>query len=185
MDEETKAKLAAHKAAGAKIVVTNGCFDILHVGHIRYLKESKRLGDILVVGINSDSSVKKLKGAGRPLNKQSDRAEVLEELKSVDYVVVFDEADACNLLRELRPDYYTKGGDYSSNGLNRPVAKATGRPAKGKPGAKRKALGADSVSFRKIPNKWPEAQTAKELGTKIVTFNFIEGYSSSKIINQL
>ncbi len=101
------------KAAGKKIIATNGCFDILHVGHLHYLEESKALGDLLVVGLNSDSSVKKLKGNDRPINPQNDRAELLAALKPVDYVVIFDEIDAVNFLREVKPDVYTKGGDYN------------------------------------------------------------------------
>ena len=105
------------KAKGKKIVFTNGCFDILHVGHVRYLKEAKALGDILILGLNSDSSVKSLKGSNRPINNESDRAEVLSALKSIDYVVIFDEKTAENIVGEVKPDIYAKGGDYSIDTL--------------------------------------------------------------------
>ena len=105
------------KAEGKKIVFTNGCFDILHVGHVRYLKEAKALGDILILGLNSDYSVKSLKGSNRPINNESDRAEVLSALKAIDYVVIFDEKTAENIVGEVKPDIYAKGGDYSIDTL--------------------------------------------------------------------
>ena len=98
---------------GKTFVVTNGCFDILHIGHAKYLKESKKFGDILIVGINSDSSVKRLKGENRPINNEKDRAMLLDELKSVDYVVIFEEDSPTELLNIIRPDIYTKGADYT------------------------------------------------------------------------
>ena len=105
------------KAEGKKIVFTNGCFDILHVGHVRYLKEAKALGDILILGLNSDCSVKSLKGPNRPINNESDRADVLSALKAIDYVVIFDEKTAENIVGEFKPDIYAKGGDYSIDTL--------------------------------------------------------------------
>ena len=101
------------RRGGNKIVFTNGCFDILHVGHVRYLTTAKSFGDILIVGLNTDSSVKMLKGANRPINNEKDRAEVLLGLKAVDYVVLFGERTAENLVAEVRPDVYVKGADYT------------------------------------------------------------------------
>jgi rfaE bifunctional protein nucleotidyltransferase chain/domain len=95
-----------------KVVFTNGCFDLIHLGHVRYLKEAKSLGDILVVGLNSDSSVKKLKGKGRPILPQEARAEIISSLSSVDYVVIFDEETPERLISLLKPDVHVKGGDY-------------------------------------------------------------------------
>lgn len=94
------------------IVFTNGCFDIIHKGHIRLLKKAKSLGDVLIVGVNSDSSVKKLKGDTRPINPQGDRAEVLDSIKYVDYVVIFNELTPYKLITELKPDVLVKGKDY-------------------------------------------------------------------------
>jgi rfaE bifunctional protein nucleotidyltransferase chain/domain len=103
---------------GQTIVFTNGCFDILHAGHVRYLAAAKQLGDILVVGLNGDASVRELKGAGRPLNPQEDRAEVMAALEAVDYVVVFGEKRVDALLRQVQPQVYAKGGDYTVTSLD-------------------------------------------------------------------
>ena len=107
-----------------RVVFTNGCFDILHAGHVRYLNAAKALGDILVIGLNSDESVRRLKGEGRPVNPAEDRAEVLAGLRAVDHVVVFGEATAEELVRQIKPDIYVKGGDYSLETL--PEAKIVG-----------------------------------------------------------
>ena len=95
------------------IVATNGCFDILHAGHVRYLKKSKAFGDVLIVGLNSDKSVRSIKGLTRPINNENDRAEVLCALESVDYVVLFDEDSPKDLLEIIKPNIYTKGADYT------------------------------------------------------------------------
>ena len=99
------------------IVTTNGCFDLLHVGHVRYLQKSKSYGDILIVMLNSDNSVKRLKGETRPLNNEKDRAEILCALSCVDYVVIFDEDTPKDLLDIIKPDIHTKGGDYTLDTL--------------------------------------------------------------------
>ena len=100
-----------------KIVFTNGCFDILHVGHVRYLGAAKDLGDILIVGLNTDASVKILKGNDRPINNENDRAEVLLALKAVDDVILFGEKTAEDLIAKVKPDIYVKGGDYTLDTL--------------------------------------------------------------------
>ena len=100
------------RAAGRRLVFTNGCFDILHVGHVRYLSEARSLGDALVVAINSDRSVRELKGPGRPVMSEGERAEVLAALEAVDYVTVFDDASPRRLIAEILPDILVKGGDY-------------------------------------------------------------------------
>jgi len=111
------AKLAGLRAQGKKIVFTNGCFDLLHAGHVRYLREASSLGDILVVGLNNDTSVRSFKAPGRPIMPEGDRAEVVAALEMVDYVVLFEEPTAESLVSELRPDIYVKGGDYSLESL--------------------------------------------------------------------
>lgn len=108
---------ALQQKAGKKVIFTNGCFDILHAGHVRYLNAAKALGDVLIVGLNSDESVRALKGAGRPVNPAEDRAEVLAGLRAVDQVIVFGEATAEALVGQLKPDIYVKGGDYSLDKL--------------------------------------------------------------------
>lgn len=95
-----------------KIVFTNGCFDILHIGHVRYLKEAKGCGDILVVGLNSDDSVKRLKGDSRPIISENDRAEMLSHLESVDFIVIFNDDTPLNLIKVINPDVLVKGGDW-------------------------------------------------------------------------
>ena len=107
------------QAEGKKLVATNGCFDLLHPGHVRYLKAARQLGDALVVGINSDASVKALKGRGRPLNCENDRAEVVAALECVDYVTIFPEERATQFLRGARPAIYVKGGDYRAETMNK------------------------------------------------------------------
>lgn len=115
--EDLQQLLAKIRKEGKSIVTTNGCFDILHVGHVRYLEETKKCGDILIVALNSDKSVRSIKGEGRPINNELDRAEVLNALKSVDYVVLFDEDSPANLLDEIKPDVHTKGADYNVDTL--------------------------------------------------------------------
>ncbi len=104
-------------SSNMKIVFTNGCFDILHVGHIRLLNDAKKLGDILVVGINSDFSIKKLKGKDRPINIESDRKIILESLKAVDFVFIFEEDTPLNLIKKIKPNILVKGGDYSESNI--------------------------------------------------------------------
>ena len=100
------------KKKGKKIVFTNGCFDLLHPGHIYYLKEAKKKGSILILGLNSDSSVRKLKGKGRPLIPQKDRAELLANFEFIDYITIFDEDTPERLIKQISPDVLVKGGDY-------------------------------------------------------------------------
>ena len=105
-------QLTSDRQAGRRIVFTNGCFDILHRGHATYLQSAKNLGDVLVVGVNSDASVRRLKGENRPLNTEQDRAYLLASLAAVDYVTIFTEENPHKLLSQLRPDVLVKGGDY-------------------------------------------------------------------------
>lgn len=104
--------VAGLKKKGKKIVFTNGCFDILHLGHIRYLKEAKGLGDILLIGLNSDNSVRSLKKKDRPLVREKDRAEILSALEAIDYIVIFDELTPKNLIDKIIPNVLVKGGDW-------------------------------------------------------------------------
>ncbi len=105
-------KIKKWKNEGKKIVFTNGCFDIIHAGHVDYLEKAKKLGDILVVGLNSDNSVKRLKGPERPINTQEHRKRVLEALKPVDLVIIFEEDTPERLIKEIKPDVLVKGGDW-------------------------------------------------------------------------
>jgi rfaE bifunctional protein nucleotidyltransferase chain/domain len=114
---EAEALTRRLKRAGKAVVFANGCFDLLHVGHIRYLNAAKRLGDVLVVGVNSDRSARRLKGVGRPLMDEDERAEIISALGSVDYVVVFDGDTADRLIEQLRPDVHAKGTDYTPDSV--------------------------------------------------------------------
>ena len=107
--------LEEHRRASRKIVFANGVFDLLHVGHVRYLEAARAEGDVLVVGINSDSSTRKLKGAGRPILTERARATLVAALKFVDYVVIFDELDVNSLLKEMQPNVHAKGTDYTAD----------------------------------------------------------------------
>ena len=133
---------------GKTIVTTNGCFDILHVGHVRYLEKTKSFADVLIVALNSDKSVRSIKGEGRPINNENDRAEVLSALRCVDYVVLFDEDSPIDLLLKIKPDVYTKGADYTVETL-------------------------------------PEAKQIMKIGTKIEFISFVEGKSTTSIIEKM
>src|SRR6478672_13966471 len=116
--DELREKSERLRSTGKRVVATNGCFDILHVGHVRYLAAARKLGDVLVVGLNGDDSVRQLKGRARPVNRERDRAEVLTALESVDYVTIFPQKRATNFLRAAQPAVYAKGGDYTADTLD-------------------------------------------------------------------
>jgi len=109
--------LTAERAAGKKIAFANGCFDVLHVGHIRYLQDAARIADLLVVGVNGDDSVRLLKGEGRPVMPAGERAELISAIRGVSYVTVFDEKSPARLLQLLRPDFQCKGTDYTAGSV--------------------------------------------------------------------
>jgi len=136
------------KSQDQRIVFTNGCFDIIHSGHTKYLSEAKKLGDVLIIGLNSDDSVRKLKGENRPINSQEDRATVLSALKPVDYVVIFSEETPINLIKAVVPNVLVKGGDYTKDGI----------------------VGADFV---------------EENGGEVAIIQFVEGKSTTNIINRM
>jgi len=115
--KELKQIVDTLKKQGKKIVFTNGCFDLLHIGHVRYLQEARSLGDVLIVAINSDESVRKIKGKGRPIITANERAEIVAALECVDYVTIFSEILPNKLIEILKPDIHVKGGDYSINEL--------------------------------------------------------------------
>ncbi len=111
--QEISTLVSEHQAAGKTVVFANGCFDLLHVGHIRYLEAARALGDVLVLGLNGDKSVRQLKGPGRPLMNEQERAEILAALGCVDYLVIFDEPTAKKVLETLKPNIHAKGTDYT------------------------------------------------------------------------
>lgn len=109
-----KKKVEALRKSGKKIVFTNGCFDIIHSGHIKVLRKCRELGDVVIVGLNSDSSIRQLKGEKRPVNSLRDRVEVLSAISYVDYIIVFNELTPYNLVKVIKPDFLVKGGDYKA-----------------------------------------------------------------------
>ena len=131
-----------------KVVFTNGCFDVLHLGHIEYLLQARKQGDCLVIGLNSDTSVKRLKGEKRPINNQNARAIVLAALQFIDFIILFEEDTPLNLITAIQPQVLVKGGDYTIENT----------------------VGADVV---------------QKYGGKVIIINFVEGYSSTTIINQI
>lgn len=127
--EELKKEVQRSRTEGKKIAFTNGCFDILHVGHIRYLKKAKNFGDILIIGLNTDRSIKLIKGEKRPIVPEKERAEVLAALEFVDYIVLFDEPDPLRLIEALTPDVLVKGADWAKGKI---VGKETVKNAGGR-----------------------------------------------------
>jgi rfaE bifunctional protein nucleotidyltransferase chain/domain len=125
--KDLSAEIERLRQAGKQIVTTNGCFDLVHVGHVRFLKAAKKLGDVLAVGLNSDDSVKRLKGSQRPINNQDDRAEVLASLGCVDFVSIFDEDTPVEFIKAVRPNAHAKGADYKPSDLaETPVVESLG-----------------------------------------------------------
>jgi len=122
--DKIKKIVGEEKEKGRKIVWTNGCFDLLHGGHVRYLEQARQFGDVLIVGLNSDESVKRLKGSERPILKQEERAEILSALEFVDYILIFNEENVSYYLKQIKPDVYVKGGDYDIKRINQEEKKA-------------------------------------------------------------
>ena len=162
--DELTAALEAERAAGRRIVLTNGCFDLLHVGHVRALRQCRALGDVLVVGVNGDGSVRRLKGPPRPFVPAAERAEVLAALAVVDYVTVFPEQTAERLAALVRPDVYVKGADY---------ARAAGAPA----------------AVPEIPeideDRLPEARVVRAAGGAVVLLPLTPGHSTSALVERI
>ncbi|HTG28569.1 MAG TPA: adenylyltransferase/cytidyltransferase family protein [Methylomirabilota bacterium] len=127
LQQKLKSLVVDHKKRGQTVVFANGCFDILHVGHVRYLEAARQQGDILIVAVNSDASLRSLKGPGRPVLDENARARLVAALRAVDYVVIFSEPTVASLLRDLLPDVHAKGTDYSTDTVpERAIAKDLG-----------------------------------------------------------
>jgi rfaE bifunctional protein nucleotidyltransferase chain/domain len=146
------------RAEGKRVVFTNGVFDLLHVGHAQYLAEARAVGDILVLGLNSDHSTRQLKGPKRPIVPQADRAELLLSLRSVDYVTIFDETTADTTLKILQPEIYVKGGDYTLSAQ------------------------ADTPTN---PKPLPEEPTVRSYGGQIKLIPYLAGHSTSELIEKI
>jgi rfaE bifunctional protein nucleotidyltransferase chain/domain len=149
MSLEAAAEYRRHlRTAGKTVVFTNGLFDLLHLGHLDYLERARALGDTLIVGLNSDTSSRALKGAAHPILSQEERSQLLAALRAVDVVVIFDELTASDLIRALEPDIYVKGGDYARK-------------------------------------SWPEKEIALALGCRVELIPFLEGHSTSRIVERI
>jgi len=146
------------RAAGKRIVFTNGVFDLLHLGHVQYLTAARAMGDLLVIGLNSDGSVKQLKGPTRPLVAEQERAEVLLALRPVDYVTIFEETTAENILRQLQPEIYVKGGDYTLQ---------------------------DQLEFAQTPKPLPEEPVVRSYGGLVRLVPFLPGHSTAELIAKI
>jgi D-glycero-beta-D-manno-heptose 1-phosphate adenylyltransferase len=144
------------QSAGERAVFTNGCFDLLHLGHVRYLQEARGLGDFLILGLNSDESTRQLKGTGRPLVPEQERAEILAALSCIDYVTIFSEATASSLVRLLEPAIYVKGGDYARAQGNLPD-----------------------------PDRLPEARVVQEYGGIVRLIPYVPHHSTTELIEAI
>ena len=170
--EQLHALLAPQRADGALIVFTNGVFDLLHLGHLRYLRQARRLGDLLVVGVNSDESARRLKGPQRPLVPEAERAELLAALDCVDYVTIFGERTAEVTLSQLQPEVYVKGADYaeSANRQQDTLLDAEGL---------RRALEDDAD----LGERLPEARIVADYGGSLALLAYLPGHSTSDLID--
>jgi D-beta-D-heptose 7-phosphate kinase/D-beta-D-heptose 1-phosphate adenosyltransferase len=170
--EQLHALLAAQRVAGARIVFTNGVFDLLHLGHLRYLRQARHLGDLLVVGVNSDESTRRLKGPERPLVPEAERAELLAALDCVDYVMIFDEPTAEAALALLQPEVYVKGADYAERASRQQDTLLDGEEL-------RRAL-ADDAS---LGERLPEARIVADYGGSLALLAYLPGHSTSDLID--
>jgi D-beta-D-heptose 7-phosphate kinase/D-beta-D-heptose 1-phosphate adenosyltransferase len=172
--EQLHTVLAPVRAQGARIVFTNGVFDLLHVGHLRYLQQARRLGDLLVVGVNSDESTLLLKGPRRPLVPAAERAELLAALDQVDYVTIFGERTAEATLTLLRPDVYVKGADYAGSATRQQDTFLAAKEL-------RRALATDPSAWERLP----EARTVAKYGGSVALLAYLPGHSTTELINRI
>ena len=182
--QSLSAILRERQAAGQTVVFTNGCFDLLHLGHVRYLQEARSLGDLLVIGLNSDDSARALKGPNRPLVPQDERAEVLAALDCVDYVTIFEEITAVALVETLRPNVYVKGGDYATPGSAGARATNGGESAGTQfpqaPTAEGAAQPA-AINYAKLP----EAAPVLAAGGQVRLISYVPGHSTTELIERI
>jgi D-beta-D-heptose 7-phosphate kinase/D-beta-D-heptose 1-phosphate adenosyltransferase len=172
--ERLKEQLAQRRADGARVVFTNGVFDLLHLGHLRYLRQARSLGDLLVVGVNSDASARRLKGPARPLVPDEERAELLAALDCVDYVTIFDEATAEATLALLQPDIYVKGADYAAEADRQQDTLLDAD-------ALRQALASDPG----LGERLPEARAVADYGGSLALLAYLPGHSTTELINRI
>ncbi|MGE5334082.1 MAG: adenylyltransferase/cytidyltransferase family protein [Nitrososphaerota archaeon] len=172
--EHLREQLVSQRAQGARIVFTNGVFDLLHLGHLRYLRQARSLGDLLVVGVNSDESARQLKGPARPLVPASERAELLAALDGVDYVTIFDEPTAEATLALLQPAIYVKGADYAESASRQQDTLLA-------PDTLRQVLADDAGLAKRLP----EARIVADYGGSLALLAYLPGHSTSELIARI
>lgn len=174
------ASIAERRAGGERVIFTNGCFDLLHLGHVSYLRQARELGDLLVIGLNSDDSTRRLKGPARPLTPEGDRAKVLAALACVDYVTIFADNTAERLVARLRPDVYVKGADYAGT-AERSLYRLTAADL-------RRVLVGDAARFPQLAGlgqRLPEARVVAEYGGEVALLPYLPGHSTTELIQRI
>ncbi len=183
LSRERLAKLVAFRQGrGYRAVFTNGVFDLLHLGHVRYLQHARTLGYFLIVGLNSDDSTRRLKGPNRPLVPEQERAEVLAALDCVDYITIFGEDTATETLALLRPSVYVKGGDYAGDAASRASDYLL------KPDELRSVVAGDTSRWPELAglvDRLPEAATVAEYGGSLALLSYLPGHSTSELIERI
>ncbi len=181
--------VAERQSAGGRVVFTNGIFDLLHIGHIHYLRRARALGDMLVVGLNSDASTSRLKGPERPLVPQEERAALLVELEVVDAVTIFDDDTASGLVALLRPDLYVKGADYGPSGASGETA--TPREYLVEPDDLRRLVAGEEpldptlAPLAGLPARLPEARAVAAYGGALALLAYLPGHSTTELIQRI
>jgi rfaE bifunctional protein nucleotidyltransferase chain/domain len=183
---DTLARLVADwREAGARIVLTNGVFDLLHVGHVRYLHQASTLGDVLVVGLNSDTSARRLKGPQRPLVSEDERAEVLAALACVDAVTLFEEDTAEALVAEVHPDIYAKGGDYAMPGGIAQLQVIGPEKLRRLAADARTSTESTESTAASLFARLPEARVVAEYGGTVCLIPYVVGHSTTELIARI
>jgi rfaE bifunctional protein nucleotidyltransferase chain/domain len=184
LDEKIlREEIARRRAEGARVIFTNGVFDLLHLGHVRYLREARALGDLLIVAVNSDASTHRLKGPSRPLIPEEERVETLAALRSVDYVTIFADATAERVVSLLRPDVYAKGADYV--GTDAATREQTLLLA---PEALRRIVAdqpTDHAGLAGLAERMPEARAVAAYGGSLALIAYLSGHSTSELIARI
>ncbi len=175
--------ITQRRAQGARVAFTNGVFDLLHLGHVRYLREARDLGDLLIVAVNSDTSTRRLKGPTRPIIGEDERAETLAALIAVDYVTIFADATAERLVRLLRPDIYVKGADYAGTDADTREQTLLLTPEE----LRRVVAGqaTDHAGLAGLAERMPEARAVSEYGGSLALIAYLPGHSTSELIARI
>jgi len=181
-------EITRRQKEGAQVVFTNGVFDLLHLGHVRYLREARDLGDLLIVAVNSDASTRRLKGPSRPIIAEDERAETLAALAAVDYVTIFADATAERLVRLLRPTIYVKGADYAGADYAGADPATRERTLMLAPEALRRVVDGqptEQTGLAELAERLPEARAVAEYGGALALIAYLPGHSTSELIERI